>query len=620
MEKNIPVDSYVAMIAGNNNYNGECLFSTKYKKNYVIPVYQRPYSWGESNIDDFLQTIMDGFYSNEMKFFGTMQFNVDFDGEVKNRFQVVDGQQRMTTILLFVHLLDLLSGRKAIIEYGFSLKTNNNSNADTELNNVVNQGEVGDIARGKKGKADTANLKNIYDINIRLLNNKVEDYYKDCDKSKYPDMKTFADSILDYVLSNLYVVVLETDSKVMRLPEIVDVFNTINTTGLALDDSDIFKLQYFDYLIHTYPEVGDQWMDRIKDCYDRIDQFNLDKINRKKIGISWVLDIYKHIICAKYGLKFDELSKSNERFFDDIFKKPNDYRDILEYEEFKRIVFSFVDFWRRMEQNEFKQNIMWSLSVQLIDSTRYLRYWTVPFVYVYFNTDSQSSDDELEVTYNRALENSFAIARLFIVNSVNFAKVINPVQSIMCNDILPKFAKKEDVVTFIDNIIWESPYSGDPRGEFKGKTWFLDNLKKDTFNNSRAWLLCLLVAIIREIEEGTSIERIKNLLFNSEENPYDIEHIYSRSKFMEDNLFKQDEQEIFNAIGNLVVLEREINREMGRRQALLPSEKDKPEYYHRTKYVAAKDITPYLKSWDLKAIENRRKTLEKMLLDLLSSN
>lgn len=620
MEKKIPIDSYVAMIAGDDSYSGASLFSKKEKKKYVIPVYQRPYSWNETNIDDFLHTIIDGFYKNEMKFFGTMQFNVDKVNDKSIRYQIVDGQQRMTTMLLFVRLLDILSGRNAIEEYGFCIFSDTSSNADNILNEVIKKDEIGDIARGKKGKADLANLESVYDANIRMLNNKFYDYFKDCKIAECNSIEIFSSKVLDYVLSSLYVVILETDSSQMRLPEIVDVFNTINTTGLALDDSDIFKLQYFDYLNHTYPDIGDGWMDKLKGCYDLIDQFNVGKPNKKKIGISWVLDIYKHIICAKYNLKFKELSKSNERFFDDLFKKPDLYKDTLQFSEFSKVTEIFVDFWTKMEENRFTNNILWSLTVQLIDYTRYGRYWTVPFVYAYFHMDQCLTDETKDDIYNKALENSYAVARLFIVNSVNFAKVINPVQSMMCNDILPMISRREDVIQYVNNNIWESPYAGDPRGEFKGKAWFIDNLEKDTFNNSKVGLLCLLIAIKREMEVGSSIDKIKDLLFNPDVNPYDIEHIYSRSKFMEESLVPKEDRPVYNAIGNLVILEREINRAMGRNYALFPAQKDKPEYYHKTNYTVAKDVIQNLKSWGKNEIVSREKAEEQLLIDLLSIN
>lgn len=619
MNDRIPINSYVAMIASNESYEGECLFSKDEKKKYVIPVYQRPYSWNESNIDDFLQTIIDGFYKNEMKFFGTMQFNVDKVDGVKTRYQIVDGQQRMTTMLLFVRLLDILSGRNTIDEFGFCILSNTSANADNILNEVIAKDKIGDVTRGKNGKDDIRNLDSIYDVNIRFLNSKFYDYFKDCKRPECSTIEIFADKVLDYVLSSLYVVILETDSSQMRLPEIVDVFNTINTTGLALDDSDIFKLLYFDYLNHhDYLHIGDGWMDKLKECYDLIERFNVGRPNKKKIGISWVLDIYKHVICAKYDLKFDELSKSNERFFDDLFKKPDKYSEILKFSEFSRIVEIFVDFWGKMESNVFTKNIMWSLAVQLIDSTRYSRYWTVPFVYAYFNWGENLSDEKVLNVYNKALENAYAVARLFIVNSVNFAKVINPVQSMMCNNVLPMISRKEDVIKYIDDNIWESPYGGDSRGEYSGKKWFTDKLEKDTFDNSKVWVLCLLVAIKREIEEGASIEKVKNLLFNSEENPYDIEHIYSRSKFMDESLVHIDDRPIFNAIGNLVVLERSINRAMGRNMALLPY--DKPEYYSKSKYAVVGDVKKELQNWDKNQIIARQKCVCKILIDLLSNN
>ena len=79
---------------------------------YRIPIYQRPYSWEEKNIKDFLESIFDAFKEvNEKKcktnakpvFFGTIQF--DRNKENKNILDIVDGQQRLTTFLLFLDLL-----------------------------------------------------------------------------------------------------------------------------------------------------------------------------------------------------------------------------------------------------------------------------------------------------------------------------------------------------------------------------------------------------------------------------------------------------------------------------------------------------------------------------------
>ena len=65
--------------------------------------------------------------------------------------------------------------------------------------------------------------------------------------------------------------------------------------------------------------------------------------------MSWVLAIHKHIICAVYGWGLQEVSKSNQKFFDDLFRK-KEYVDkdvqVLSFDSFENIVKKFVKFWR----------------------------------------------------------------------------------------------------------------------------------------------------------------------------------------------------------------------------------------------------------------------------------
>ena len=52
MSNNIPMSTYVSCVDSGDNK------LTDFK--YVVPMYQRPYSWGEQQIDDFLRTIFEG--------------------------------------------------------------------------------------------------------------------------------------------------------------------------------------------------------------------------------------------------------------------------------------------------------------------------------------------------------------------------------------------------------------------------------------------------------------------------------------------------------------------------------------------------------------------------------
>ena len=71
---------------------------------FVIPEYQRPYSWGITNCDKLWQDIID--YndgdSKDNYFFGTIIINCDNDDTV---YSLIDGQQRTTTFLLLLKAL-----------------------------------------------------------------------------------------------------------------------------------------------------------------------------------------------------------------------------------------------------------------------------------------------------------------------------------------------------------------------------------------------------------------------------------------------------------------------------------------------------------------------------------
>ena len=63
---------------------------------FTIPRFQRPYSWDRENVDDFLDDVITR--GADSYFIGSMV--VYEDGS--NRFAVVDGQQRLTTITLLL--------------------------------------------------------------------------------------------------------------------------------------------------------------------------------------------------------------------------------------------------------------------------------------------------------------------------------------------------------------------------------------------------------------------------------------------------------------------------------------------------------------------------------------
>ena len=75
------------------------LFEDKY---YIIPDYQRGYSWTDKQIDDFWNDIIQAQKTKQKHYFGT--FYLKYNNETKY-YEMIDGQQRLTTLFVLLILL-----------------------------------------------------------------------------------------------------------------------------------------------------------------------------------------------------------------------------------------------------------------------------------------------------------------------------------------------------------------------------------------------------------------------------------------------------------------------------------------------------------------------------------
>ena len=586
------------------------------KERYRIPIYQRPYEWAEKNINDFLNTIFEAFSTKsevdagkyeKSVFFGTIQFNKETKDA--NILDIVDGQQRLTTFLL---LLDVL--QKEIIKNHPGENNNDYSNTidSEELKKVLSETQI------KK-------VSSKYSKNKEQLRKATSEYYE----QEFKDKTNFYSELKDFVLDNIYFVILTTEE--MDLPEVVSVFNTINTTGLDLNATDIFKLRYYNYLRKI--DDTDNWMKEIANCYKLIDDSNnaLGLGGRKdqtEFNMSWVLDIYKHIICAEFGWGFSEVSKSNEKFFDELFKgtKLEEQSDlsVLEFSTFKHIVEEFIKYWRwiedvryNCEHPEIAKEIF---SIYMVEKTRYKRYWTIPFVVAYFKAKGKSWSNY----YIDSLRVNMYMFRFFLIYTVVNDRVINPVQNKVCDDCFKWFKEcsTDEIIKNLRDILWSPVRSKD----YEPKEDFYKTIKLGLFYNaSRVSLVCTLSGLLDEIVnlgksfiyQGNEVlisEReiyekfFHYAIYEKNKNPYDIEHIKAKENFKDD----KDYIDEFNGIGNLIVLDSHINKSI---QDNTVSEKITE--YKNSQYAAVRIefMKEYesCRDWDIEAVRKRAdKEIEKI--------
>jgi len=83
---------------------------------FNIPIYQRAYSWEADNLKDFL-TDLTNQYKERKYFLGSFLFHVNGTRDEFTIVDVVDGQQRLTTFIIFMSelLKELISGNSTLV-------------------------------------------------------------------------------------------------------------------------------------------------------------------------------------------------------------------------------------------------------------------------------------------------------------------------------------------------------------------------------------------------------------------------------------------------------------------------------------------------------------------------
>lgn len=90
------------------------------QKHFIIPVYQRAYSWDKDQWNIFLTDLKEQIRGDNSYFYGNLLLET-----VKKdiQYEIIDGQQRLTTLTIFIRaLLDVLKKREIEIDFDFESK------------------------------------------------------------------------------------------------------------------------------------------------------------------------------------------------------------------------------------------------------------------------------------------------------------------------------------------------------------------------------------------------------------------------------------------------------------------------------------------------------------------
>ena len=312
--------------------NNRMLYDDIIKKTdvqYTIPVYQRNYTWEKENCELLYNDIVSSIKNERNHFLGSLVYSTTKRNDIKS-CPIIDGQQRLTTIMLLLKAIDdLIKDPENITkkkirqniynencEERYKLKLKNSDNDNSELEKVL--------------MGNTTNL----DTSSKVVIN--YNHFKSLIKKTVESEKWSPDKLVEGIdrLEIVEIVLNEGDS-----PQ--KIFESINSTGVKLTTADLIR----NFLLMGILDVGKQaevyknyWVtiesligkDNIeKFFYDFLvskdtryieekrvyENFKKYYINRNIVGIEGIENIFTEIV--RYAQYYKLLVLNNSKDYDE---------------------------------------------------------------------------------------------------------------------------------------------------------------------------------------------------------------------------------------------------------------------------------------------------------------
>lgn len=577
---------------------------------FTIPEYQRAYSWGISNCEKLWQDILD-FADNDARdsyFFGTIIISCEEDD---TRYALIDGQQRTTTFLLLL---------KAML-----------MRVNIAINDTPNDADSAQLLRGLKArrqnimqilyKASDEEISDIpsatedpaiYGKPVIIKNTSMNELYKtdlekilhaiDYDAAKatateikhkqgdnrltnfFRNFKFFYNKLdeLNVGQLNHFAKVFTEECEVIeikswKLDQAISMFNSLNSDGLPLYDSDIISAQLYgaaDALGQT-KAFKDVW-EHVKETVEELDGMGITTLN----GLLMQYMYYKRTVLGETvnerGI-IDVTTPGLRKYYTsentDLVRNPIETGDAL-----KKLAVA----WRKAaDYPQMKVLLRFNDNFKLFLASYFLRF--------------DNADDVSETAVQPVLD---SLLRLFALlelgetgySSKKYKTFLFGAEVKLADPSVPA-SEIEDLFTKHIQTYWN-------RAEVKNSLLAYDD-----------YMLVYLNEYLFAKESGTVLELGSK---------YDVEHIMPNSGHniptirADAGIADEDEfKSIVNKLGNKIVLESKINRGIGNewfRTKVSTTLKDKTGYVDSKYPLAQALVNKYRGSakpyWQKTDIEN----------------
>ena len=565
---------------------------------FVVPEYQREYSWTITQCDELFNDIKDFTQENrkDRYFFGTIIIECQeekHDDETK--LNLIDGQQRTTTFLLLLKALLLrMEGKlndlrkdaenKDLIERLEDRKKDiidilYKTDIDTRAELLKDWSKVSEISLLENTSINEMHGKELQVIlSAKTYDDAENKCYKIPRKQKdnkytafFKNFKFFYDNLkLDAVVLNTFARIFLEECQVIeirswRQDQAIAMFNSLNSTGLPLADADIIFSRMFSYAGKEKDDLKINW-DNVKTIAERLD-------SQKIVNIDSILQEYMYIKRAKdKEYKINYVTTPGVRNYytilhKDILKNPKDLSG-----SFLKI----ANLWDKIYQVPvIKLLLKFNENIKLYLSSYLYRY------------EVEKISEEI------VLEISECLIRLFtILELVEAGYSSSDFKTFLFNENLKlvdeEYSCAQIKVDFDKHI---------------SEKWGKEDLKKRLLKYDKNVLVFLNEYLYA---------KEKKLKFDFDEK-VNIEHVMPSSGRNLETIrndagieTKDEFEDIVNLLGNKILLEEDINKSIGRDWFITKKQKTIEEKagYKKSKYNIARSLIDYKSDfWTKKDIE-----------------
>lgn len=298
-------------------------------KRFIIPVYQRPYSWKKENCVQLMKDLRDVCeYGYESHFFGSIVFVSQHNGLCDEHI-IIDGQQRLTTVSLL-----LLAIRNYI---------NENKDIESKINpNKILSYLTDEFADDEK-KLKLKLVQGDDDAYNKLIQSKIP-VVDNCITANYDYFYSQIEKMSPEEIEGLFNAITKLDIVSISLqPEAGDdpqlIFESMNSTGLDLEPSD--KIRNYVLMRMSAKEQDKFYKKYWEPLEELVDRKDITKFFRYYLDVKLRRNVAEKKLYAEFKLYRENSNLPMEEIMEDILKYA-EYFKIIVCPRDKKTVYSDV--------------------------------------------------------------------------------------------------------------------------------------------------------------------------------------------------------------------------------------------------------------------------------------